>query len=229
MFRISLLTKLSPIANKSPPTRHIIRFKKPASSGVIIGIVIKRSIPQPSTSKIDSQSLCLDKQARVRAIETKIKSTKHLESKQHISVPALKPSIVNGSPAIAPPMIPPTKNKRSIPTLAIKQVMVFDATYSILFERTVNKFLTYPLLKSSATNMQTNMAATKKTRFMLHIEVKSILIAEPEVEPTICQTFLKPSMVCSTPVVGLTVVVPPIKLVITSIKTGISKHIPNMM
>ena len=158
---MSLLTKASPILNNKPPAKHIMTFKIPASSGVIIGIIINKSIPPPKTQMIDSHNLVFATHANVKAIEIKISKINIFEIKQQMIVPTLNPSILNGSPAIAPPIIPPIKNKNSMTILAIKQVMVFDITYSILFALIVNKFFTYPLLKSSLTKIQTKMATMK--------------------------------------------------------------------
>lgn len=48
LFKIRLLTAPSPAANNAPPARHIITFTKPESSGVIIGIIVNKSIPAAS-------------------------------------------------------------------------------------------------------------------------------------------------------------------------------------
>ena len=128
LFRIILLA--APIAAEkiTPPARHMPTLITPESNGVIIGIIMNRSIPSKRLRQMDIQLLCLANTAMSRKIATNTAIRKILES-MHMIRPAT-PAVpsVNGRPAMLPPSIPPRKKARRNNTPAIKQIMVLEAT-----------------------------------------------------------------------------------------------------
>ena len=123
-----LLTAPKPTAKIAPPARVIITWMKFALSGVIIGIIINRKAPTPQESNMDIQVRCFATTEKAKNIATNTATRKILENKQATIPPALKPTISNGSPAIAPPNIAPIKYIRIIIAPPAKQTSVFEIT-----------------------------------------------------------------------------------------------------
>lgn len=118
-----------PMAKIADPIKHNTRWIIPAFKGVIMGIIVKKSIPIPKHKRIDNQVFCFAiTQARIYTAE-KSKVRKAFD-KMHIArlYPETPPSRVKGSFAMAPPIIPPRKNTIIIPAPETKQTRVFDKT-----------------------------------------------------------------------------------------------------
>lgn len=114
LFNIVLLTAPSPKQNIVLPARHSPTFIMPESSGVIIGIIINRSIPAPRDNRIDSHAFFFAYTFIVReiAVNTPVRNNFAVIHIISPDIPA-SPS-VNGRPAMLPPITVPIKNAISI-------------------------------------------------------------------------------------------------------------------
>jgi hypothetical protein len=93
-----------------------------------MGIIVKNSIPNPNDKISDNQDLDFPTTEASTHTATKIKHKKILDIIQNIKFRTLNPSIENGSCAIAPPSIAPTKNAMKIIADPTKQLVVFEIT-----------------------------------------------------------------------------------------------------
>lgn len=115
-----------PTLKIAPPTKQRITLTIPALRGVMIGTIVKNSIPMPSESNIESHNFCFAMTAAITKIAAKIETRKIFESILITTFAADTEPRSNESPATLPPIIEPIKNAISILAPATKLIAIFE-------------------------------------------------------------------------------------------------------
>lgn len=116
------------VAKIAPPARHMKTCIGPASRGVIMGIIMKRSIPPNRDRRMDIQLLLFEMTLMSRKMATNTPIRKIFASMHMIRPGTPATPRVKGSPAMLPPITAPIKKAIRNSAPATNPRMVFEAT-----------------------------------------------------------------------------------------------------